>query len=401
MAGIVLAYLSRLGTPMLTHEKVTLEAVARSIAQIKHYEFAGWHDTTSQYSGDIYFVPDDTLMPDEAASLGIRSPNDFFGGVVSHPFVKTKAITHQLVSGSADRPLGWSSVFADRVRDVVLPGYTVFSARDARVAAKRLTPHGTIRLKQALACGSRGQILIAAADQLDAFLDAYPSDELVAAGLVLESNLRDVITLSVGQIGIGDGVISYHGVQRLTNDNEGRSLYGGSDLVCVRGGWEALAELPMTKKVRVGVEQAITYEMAMEAYPGFMASRRNYDVGQGLDAQGKWRSGVFESSWRSGGASTAELAALTAFAQDPGLHVLNICSIKEYGNGHRPPPHATVHFRGNDPRDGPMIRYTVATPSIISGSLSHFGRALRHRRQAAEQELSPNVGDGRDQAAAV
>ena len=63
MAGIVLAYLSRLGTPMLTHEKVTLEAVARSIAQIKHYEFAGWHHTTSQYSGDVYFVPDDTLMP--------------------------------------------------------------------------------------------------------------------------------------------------------------------------------------------------------------------------------------------------------------------------------------------------------------------------------------------------
>ena len=97
------------------------------------------------------------------------------------------------------------------------------------------------------------------------------------------------------------GVISYHGVQRPTEDNEGRAVYGGSDLVCVRGGWEALAELPITKEVRVGVEQAITYEMAMDAYPGFMASRRNYDVGQGLDAQGKWRSGVFESSWRSGG----------------------------------------------------------------------------------------------------
>ena len=171
------------------------------------------------------------------------------------------------------------------------------------------------------------------------------------------------------------GVISYHGVQKLTQDNEGREVYGGSDLVCVRGGWEALAELPITKEVRVGVEQAITYEMAMDAYPGFMASRRNYDVGQGLDAQGKWRSGVFESSWRSGGASTAELAALTAFAQDPGLHVVNVCSSKEFGNGHQPPPHATVHFRGNDPQDGPMIRYTVATPSIISGSLSHFRRA--------------------------
>jgi Protein of unknown function (DUF3182) len=174
MTGIVLAYLSRLGTPMLTHEKVTLEAVARAVAELKHYEFVGWHDMAHGYSEDIYFVPDDTLMPDEAASLGICSPNNFFGGVVSHQFVKTKAITHQLVSGSADRPSGWSCVFADRVRDVVLPGYTVFSARDARVAAKRLIPHGPIRLKRALACGSRGQILIATSDQMDAFLNAFP-----------------------------------------------------------------------------------------------------------------------------------------------------------------------------------------------------------------------------------
>jgi hypothetical protein len=204
---------------------------------------------------------------------------------------------------------------------------------------------------------------------MDAFLDALPSNELAAAGLVLESNLCDVITLSVGQVAIEGGVISYHGVQRLTEDNEGRAVYGGSDLVCIRGGWEALSELPITKEVRVGVEQAITYERAMDAYPGFLASRRNYDVGQGLDAQNKWRSGVFESSWRSGGASTAELAALTAFAQDPGLQVVNVCSIKEYGSGHQPPPHATVHFHGNDPQDGPMIRYTVSTPSIVSRTL--------------------------------
>jgi hypothetical protein len=365
MAGIVLAYLSRLGTPMLAHEKVTLEAVARSVAQVKHYEFGGWHDITNRHSDDIYFVPDDTLMPDEAASLGIRSPNDFFGGVVSHPFVKTKAITHQLVSACADRPSGWSCVFAESVRDVVLPGYTVFSAADARLAAKRLTPLGLIRLKRALACGSRAQVIIATPDQLDGFLDAFSSDELTVAGVVLESNLRDVVTLSVGQIVIADTMISYHGVQRLTKDNEGRAVYGGSDLVCVRGGWEVLAELPVTKEIRIGVEQAIAYEMAMDAYPGFMASRRNYDVGQGLDAHGKWRSGVFESSWRSGGGSTAELAALTAFTQDPGLHVIKVCSIKEYGNGHQPPRHATVHFRGNDPQDGPMLRYTVTTPTII------------------------------------
>jgi hypothetical protein len=360
MPGIVLAYLSRLGTPLLTHEKVTLEAVAKTVAQIKHYEFAGWLDVAHRHSDDVYFVPDDTLIPDEAASLGIRSPNGFFGGVVSHAFVKTKAITHQLVSRDADRPSGWSSVFAEKVRDVVLSGFTVFSARDARVAAKSLASHGPIRLKRSLACGSRGQIVITTAYELDAFLADFPSDELTTAGLVLESNLRDIVTLSVGQIAIGDRMISYHGIQRLTKDNEGRAVYGGSDLVCVRGGWETLVQLPMTTDVRTGVEQAMTYEGAMSAYPGYMASRRNYDVGQGLDADGKWRSGVFEASWRSGGASTAELAALAAFARDPGLHVVKACSIKEYGSGHKPPRHATVHFRGVDPQDGPLIRYTLA-----------------------------------------
>jgi hypothetical protein len=59
------------------------------------------------------------LLVDEAASLGIRRPNDFYGGVVPHPFVKTKAITHALVEETADRPQGWSTAFAESVRETV------------------------------------------------------------------------------------------------------------------------------------------------------------------------------------------------------------------------------------------------------------------------------------------
>jgi Protein of unknown function (DUF3182) len=110
MAGVVVIYFSRLGTPVLTHEKVTLEAIAKAIAQLKHYEFGGCREAAYRDSSDVYFVPDDTLMLDEAACLGICSPNDLFGGVVPHPFVKTKAITHQLVDNSADCPMGWSPV---------------------------------------------------------------------------------------------------------------------------------------------------------------------------------------------------------------------------------------------------------------------------------------------------
>ena len=141
-AGAVVIYFSRLGTPMLTHERVTLSAVAKAIAQIKDYEFADCYDNPANYSGTVFFVPDDTLMPDEASCLGVGCPNDLFGGVVPYPIAKTKAITHQLVDHGADHPQGWSSMFAEKVRDVVLPGYTAFSARDAQMAAMSLQPEG-------------------------------------------------------------------------------------------------------------------------------------------------------------------------------------------------------------------------------------------------------------------
>jgi uncharacterized protein DUF3182 len=61
-----------------------------------------------------------------------------------------------------------------------------------------------------------------------------------------------------------------------------------SDLVCVLGGWGALAELPVSTEARLGVAQARGYEDAMRKYPGFLASRRNYDVvGQRIDNAGR------------------------------------------------------------------------------------------------------------------
>jgi hypothetical protein len=80
--------------------------------------------------------------------------------------------------------------------------------------------------------------------------------------------------------------ITYHGKQRFTTDNNGRFVYGGSDLVCVRGGWGALDRLPIANETRFGVAEAKLYDGAMHEYAGFMASRRNYDVGQELTRRG-------------------------------------------------------------------------------------------------------------------
>ena len=349
---------------MYAHERTTLAAVANTIAQVKHYEFAGYYDSSHNYSGDVFFVPDDTLMLGEAFCLGIRSLHDLFGGVVPHPFVKTKSITHGLITSGADRPQGWSPVFAQRVREVVLPGYSVFSARDARIAAARMLSRGAIRVKEPLGDGGKGQTLITTAGELDKLLERSQPDKISAYGLVLETNLRRVTTLSVGQVTIDGFTITYHGTQRTATNNEGKSVYGGSYLVCVRGGWEALDELPMTSETRIAVVQARSYDQAVSEYPGFLASRRNYDVAQGVDNEGQWRSGVLEASWRSGGASTAELAALAAFVESRGLQVVEASAVKEFGEGRNVPRGAIVHFRGDDPEEGPIVRYTMMTRAL-------------------------------------
>src|SRR5262245_47495754 len=73
---------------------------------------------------------------------------------------------------------------------------------------------------------------------------------------------------------------------------------------------------------------------------------------------------VLEASWRSGGASTAELTVLAAFVQSPGLQVVEASAIKEFGKGRDAPRGAIVHFRGDDPEDGPIVRYTLMTRAL-------------------------------------
>jgi hypothetical protein len=366
----VAVHFCRLGAPTYAHEKVALSVVAESIARLSGYRYAGIFDANRHSSASLFFVPDDTLMLDEAGNLGISSPRQLYGAVVPYPFAKTKAITHRLINALAARPCGWSAAFAENVSNAVLPGYTTFNADDARSAAMRLLSLGPVRIKEPLGDGGHGQNVVCTIAELNAFLENLPTEKIACHGLVLETDLRRVTTRSVGYTMVGDRTIAYHGTQRSVTNNHGVSVYGGSHLICVRGGWAELINLPLDIKTRLAITQARTYDCNANKYRGFLASRRNYDVGQGFDGRGQWRSGVFEASWRSGGASTAELAALMALAQDSALQVVEATSVKHFGKPRKPPPGAAVHFRGNDPDDGPIMRYTVIT------------RALRHAQSA-------------------
>jgi hypothetical protein len=361
-SGNVLIYFSQFGKLLQTHHKILLDSAAKAIAKIKGYDFCGRYDPARDYPGPRYFVPDDTVLLSEASHLGIRSPNDLYGGVVPYLFAKTKAVTHGLVDRHAEQPLGWCSAFAERVREIVLPGYTVFCAGDARVAASRMLTRGPIRLKKPASASGRDQTVATSWNELDAVLKKVTEDEMTTYGLVLEENLQQVRTLSVGEIVVGSLRISYHGTQRTVRDNDGRPIYGGSDLVCLRGGWEAIDALPMLPQVRAAVAAARRYDEATAEFHGFTASRRNYDVAQGIGVDGRLRSGVLEPSWRVGGASSAELGALAAFARDPSLRIVGASHVEEYGKGCRAPADAIVDFQGEDPEAGPMLRYTIVTP---------------------------------------
>jgi hypothetical protein len=162
--------------------------------------------------------------------------------------------------------------------------------------------------------------------------------------LVLEINLSPLATISVGKATVGRFTTAYCGTQRRVKDNHGHLIYGGSDLACVRGGWSELEGVQLPAEARLAIAQARAYDDAMSEYPGFMASRRNYDVGQGIDGQGQRRSGVFEASWRSGGASTAELAALTEFAANTERQIIHVSAVREFGERRNAPPGADIHY---------------------------------------------------------
>jgi hypothetical protein len=342
-----------------THIKAARTELGRRLAAFKGCAFLGEYDPSAPYSGRLYFIPGDTLLSPAATALGIESERDLFGGVVPFAFVATKAITHALVGPDAAAPAGWSHEFGQRVRDAVLAGFTAFSHEDARAAGARLLDAGPTRTKPPWSTAGRDQTVVRTLSELDAVLDAIDTARLAAEGLVIEEHLSEVRIFSVGQVRVADVVATYCGTQRLTTDNRGQLVYGGSDLFVTRGDFEALLGFGLSDDSRLAVSQARAYDAAASSlFPGWLASRRNYDVAQGLDARGHTRSGVLEQSWRMGGASAAEMAALEAFRADPALQAVNASTFEAYG-GSEPPPGATVYFHGIDERIGPVSRYVM------------------------------------------
>lgn len=346
------------------HDYASRAHAGARLAELLGYAYGGDYgaDDGSAHDGSAghaYFLPDETLIGDDAERLGVRSAADLFGGVAPHAFVATKAITHGVVSADARRPRGWSPTLAPLLDDVVLYGFTAFARDDARDAARRVLSRGRARLKRVIGIGGAGQSVVADVDEFEAALATIGDDELALHGVVVEQNLEEAVTYSIGRLHVGARGIAYYGTQRSVRNHHGHDVYGGSDLVVVRGGGDALRRLDMPALAREALARADRYDAAIaREFPGFFASRRNYDVACGRDADDAIRIGVLEQSWRFGGASAAEIAALHAFEHDARLQIVNASTHEVYGDVELP-AQAIVSFRGDDPQAGTMTKYCM------------------------------------------
>jgi uncharacterized protein DUF3182 len=360
--GTVVTYAPDDGEGTTEHEIAARAAVARALAALKGFQYGGAYQPSLRRNGGLYFVPSQTLSAEEARGLGIAGEQDLFGGVVPHPFVANKTIAHPLPGRYAHRPRGWSHAFPERVRQVVLPGFAAFTREDARAAALALLADGPVRLKRGRGVGGKGQATITTGAELDRVLGSIDAEEIACHGLVVEPNLSELTTFSVGRVSVGEMRAAYCGTQRTTRDNRGQPAYGGSDLIVVRGGFEDVQRLNLPPQALTAVQQASAFDAAAGEFPGMFASRRNYDVLRGRDARGRWHCGVLEQSWRIGGASGPEVAALAAFRADAKLRAVHARSNEAYDVDAVVPPGAIVHYRGIDKRAGPMTTYTTLEP---------------------------------------
>lgn len=358
---------ARYGQPD-SHQAMTLEQIGRNVAQLAGYGFMGAYEHRATARGTAggtaapYLVPLDTVVGDaQAQALHLRSTDDLFGGVVPFAFVATKVISHGLVAPDAAAPAGWNPDFAQQAGTAVLPGYTAFSLEDARHAGLRLLGGGVVRLKDPCGIGGLGQQTVDSEAALDAALATMSATDIESHGLVLERDLDSPDTYSVGQILVAGLLASYCGTQDLTANNTGEQVYGGSTLAVVRGGFDALLAQPFGPRALSAIRAAMTYhDTALACYPGMVLSRCNYDVAFGVPAGATGApalTGVLEQSWRVGGATGAELAALRALKADPARERVVAATREVYGPDAALPHGAELYFRGEDRDVGPLTKY--------------------------------------------
>lgn len=266
-------------------------------------------------TGKAYFVPFAAVHADLARERGVSGIGDLNGGVVRHLEHADKAILHMLPSRDAQRPPWYSPRFAQSVQDVALPGYTAFTIEDAVQAYGLMRSDGlTVRLKDPSNTGGLGQHFIGDEADLASILAQYDT-KLAKTGIVLEADLHNPATVSIGYVNIDGAIYTWHGRPYDVN-HDGMTRFGGNELTVVRGGLDMLRKHAKSPHDQLAVDQA---RRVFDAYSllGTTISRATLDIVQGTSCSGTFLSGVTDPSLRPSASSAGEIRAIEALTENP------------------------------------------------------------------------------------
>ena len=282
--------------------------VARDIAGFCGIDYVGC-DGGSYDKGSLYLVPAKTVTKRQAEILGASDDESFYGGAVEHRAHVGKAILHS--TNSLKVPRFYSAEFACSVSDLVLPGITCFSRGDVAVGFEK-SFNETVRLKVSEASDGHGQFLIRDTGELSTAMSTMSDREISESGVVLESNVFDGMTVSVGVLKVAGGVYGF--VAKQKNDiapEDGRNRYIGAEIYVVRDGMEGLMRDGMLMDRYGRAVMAGNSFLGRYSYFEPIFSRVSFDYLQGLNSRGEMVGGITDITGRLGGSCPAVMQGIS------------------------------------------------------------------------------------------
>ena len=296
--------------------------MAKNIAEYLGLPYFSEEEKLSLDGRSIYYVPPTTQVKEQTTPLGIETPQDFYGLTIENINQVGKAVLHESISKSV--PGFYSSFFARAVKDLVLPGVTVFSREDLGKGFELLKKKGlfSIRLKPPDKSDGHGQHALKDIGHLKKLLVDVKDEEIVSKGLILEVNLKEAKTISVGFATLGKDTFSFIALQK--NDiakEDGRNRYLGAHARIVRGEMQELTGVVENEVEQSALETSIKF---YDKYRLFnpIASRLSFDFLYGYDSKGNLLSGVTDITGRLGGTCPAITLSALEFKNHPSLSAI-------------------------------------------------------------------------------
>ncbi|MBT4384726.1 DUF3182 family protein [Candidatus Peregrinibacteria bacterium] len=235
-----------------------------------------------------------------------EDPRQFYGALVEHEAHGMKGLLRPPIDpGNVPEhmPRG-----LDAIHRMGLPGYIAFNEDQAMAAydALRLEGH-EVRLKNPEESDGNGQHKIDSKEDLRRLLSEYTHLFRREIGMVLEANLEDVDTHTVGQVLLPTGErVSLAGKQIDLEDRDG---FGGIDFTLSRRAILDVMRDTLPSHVTAALPQV---EQVFGAFSEFLrVSRISFDIVSGRSA-GQQFCGLADVTLRVGGTCPGTMEALNA-----------------------------------------------------------------------------------------